>query len=162
MKRFVFRLESVLRVRRFELDRTVGDLARLEAERRRREDLVRGEVTRLAQGQAYLAAEAEQGADGERLQLRSDAVTSGRYRLARVERSVEDLSAPISEARRRVEHARARVRSLERLKENAAEAHHREGIAAEQAELEELAISRIAVERATAQRARAASEGRSR
>ncbi|MEM9174124.1 MAG: hypothetical protein AAGC67_02735 [Myxococcota bacterium] len=152
MKRFAFRLESVLRIRTFEFDRARGQLARLEEERARRETLVRGEVERIAQGRILLAAETQQGADGEQLQLRNDALTAGRFRLAAAERAVAELIEPIGEARRRLHHARSRVRSLERLKEDAAATHQREGRAADQAELEELALSRIGLERIAAGR----------
>lgn len=152
MKRFSFRLESVLRVRRFELDRARTELARLETERQRRQDVVRNEAACVVEGQTLLAAEADQGADGERIAMRADAVTAGRYRLARAERAVEDLAGSLTEARRRVHHARARVRSLERLEEEAAAAHERAERAAEQAELEELAMARIALERVAARR----------
>jgi len=153
MKRFVFRLESVLRIREFELERARVQLTALERERARREGLVRGEIERLAKGNELLEAEAREGVDGERLAMRADGLSSGRYRLGRAERSVVDMADPIAEARRRVHHARARVRSLERLKEEAAANHRREGEAAEQAELEELAIGRIALERNAARRA---------
>ena len=149
MKRFQFRLESVLRVRQFEFDRTRAQLARLEEERARREGRVRDEVDRLARGRDLLEKAVREGADGEGVALRHDAVTAGRYRLAQVERAVEELREPIAEARRRLHHARSRVRSLERLKEDAAEQHHREGLAAEQAELEELALARIALKQST-------------
>lgn len=152
MKRFRFRLESVLRVRSFEFDRARNQLARLEEERALREGAVRGEAERLAQGRSLLEAEVQQGADGESIALRHDAITAGRYRLARAERAVEEMLEPIAEARRRLHHARSRVRSLERLEEEAAAKHHREGLAAEQAELEELALSRIALEKAATRR----------
>ncbi len=152
MKRFQFRLESVLRIRRFEFDRARTQLARLEEERARREAVVRGEADRLARGRSLLEAEVQQGADGETIALRHDAVTAGRYRVAQAERAVEEMLEPIAAARRRLHHARARVRSLERLEEEAAARHHREGLAAEQAELEELALSRIALEQASARR----------
>ncbi|GEM_PF-1632003 len=159
MKRFAFRLESVLRIRSFEFDRARVQLARLEEERSRREAAVRTEVERLVEGRRLLEAETREGADGERLAMRHDAVTAGRYRVAIAERGVTELLEPISEARRRLHHARARVRSLERLKEEAEDAHHREGLAAEQAELEELALSRIALERVAARRRASAGEG---
>ena len=155
MKRFVFRLESVLRIRAFELERVRAQLAALESESNRRKGLVRGEIERLEKGRALLEAETASGADGERLAMRADGLSAGRYRLARAERSVEDMVEPISEARRRVHHARARVRSLERLKEEAEQTHRREGEAAEQAELEELAMGRIALDRIATRRAAA-------
>ena len=160
MKRFAFRLESVLRVRTFEFDRARTQLARLEEERARRASQARDEADRIAQGRVLLEAETQQGADGEQLQLRNDAITAGRFRLAAAERGVAELLEPISEARRRLHHARARVRSLERLKEDAAATHQREGLAAEQAELEELAISRIGQERVAARRVDVLTEDR--
>jgi len=160
MKRFQFRLESVLRVRQFEFDRTRAQLARLEEERARREGRVRDEVDRLTRGRDLLEHAVREGTDGEGIALRHDAITAGRYRLAHAESAVEELLEPIAEVRRRLHHARSRVRSLERLKEDAAEKHHREGLAAEQAELEELALARIALEQSTLGRAdRVAGEG---
>ena len=153
MKRFQFRLESVLRIRRFEFDRTRVQLARLEEERARRESRVRDEVDRLAQGRDLLEHAVREGTDGEGIALRHDAITAGRYRLAQAQRAVEELLEPIAEVRRRLHHDRSRVRSLEHLKEDAAERHHREGLAAEQAELEELALTRIALEQSTPGRA---------
>lgn len=160
MKRFHFRLESVLRVRRFEFDRTRAQLARLEEERARRESTLRHEVDRLVQGRDLLEHAVREGTDGEGIALRHDAITAGRYRLAQAQSAVEELLEPIAEVRRRLHHARSRVRSLERLKEDAAEKHHHEGLAAEQAELEELALTRIALEQSTPGRAeRLAGEG---
>ena len=142
MKRFEFRLESVLRLRRFELDRARALLASLERERARRAEAARVEQSRLAVGQTLLDEETAAGHDGERIALRADAVTAGRCRLGHAERRIEELEAPLAEARRRVAHAHARVRSLERLEEEAEARHRREGLAAEQAEIEELAIGR--------------------
>ena len=159
MKRFVFRLDSVLRIRVFELERARVQLAALEAECGRRESLVRGEVERLAKGSTLLEAETQTGADGERLAMRADGLASGRYRLARAERSVADMADPITEARSRVHYTLARVRSLERLKEDAEAKHRKEGLAAEQAELEELAMGRVALERHASRRALEADAG---
>lgn len=153
MKRFAFRLDSVLRVRRFELERARAQLAALESERLRREELARVEWARLVEGRKLLEAETREGADGERLGLRADAVSAGRYRFAQAERAVAELTEPLAEARRRVRHAHARARSLERLREEAEQTHRREGLAAEQAEIEELAIARVALERAGARNA---------
>lgn len=144
MKRFKFRLESVLRLRRFELDRARAGLASLERERAQREAAVRTERSRLETGQALLEEATAAGRDGERIAMRADAVTAGRFRLGHAKRRCEELEAPIGEARRRVAHAHSRVRSLERLEEEAEATHRREGLAAEQAEIEELAIGRYA------------------
>ena len=158
MKRFRFRLESVLRLRRFELDRARAQLAALEGERRSRLEALRVEHAWLDEGQRLLDEETSAGHDGERIAMRADAVTAGRFRVGLAERRAQELDAPIAEARRRVAHTHARVRSLERLEEEAAATHRREGLSAEQAELEELAIGRIALagleERRATQRVR--------
>lgn len=154
MKRFVFRLESVLRIRAFELERARVQLAAMQAERTRRQAVVDEEAARVEKGRAVLDEEAAAGVDGERLALRADALASGRFRLAHAERALGDLDEPLAEARRRVHHARTRLRSLERLKEDAATRHRVEGLAAEQAELEELALSRIALEQVARDRRR--------
>ncbi len=153
MKRFRFRLEGLLRVRRFELERARMQLAAIEGERARRVTVLQGEQARLEAGQRLLGLETSAGSDGEQIALRADAVTAGRFRVARAGRAVEDLRAPLAEARRRVDHAHSRVRSLERLEEKAEAEHRRLALAAEQAELEELAIGRVARARVDARRA---------
>ena len=65
MKRFHFRLESVLRVRRFEFDRTRAQLARLEEERARRESTFRDEVDRLARGAISSSTPSARGPTGK-------------------------------------------------------------------------------------------------
>lgn len=150
MKRFEFRLESVLRIRNFELDRARIHLAKVEQERRRRAAVVADFARRLVEGRALLEAETNEGADAHRLVMRAEAISAGRFRLARAERSLGELAETLNQARRRVKHAFARARSLERLREQAEDTHKREGLAFEQSELEELAISRIARERAAA------------
>jgi flagellar export protein FliJ len=144
MKRFQFRLEGLMRVRRFELDRVRNQLAVIEREWTRRAGLLKGEQARLEAGQALLKRAASHGSDGEEVAMRADAITAGRFRVARAQRALEDLNAPLVEARRRVDHALSRVRSLERLEEKAETEHRRLELKAEQAQLEELAMGRIA------------------
>ena len=144
MKKFVFRLQSVLRIREFELDRARIELSKLEQERARRAKLVSEAVEDLETGRRILADEAREGADGERLAMRADGVTVGRIQLQRAKFVLAELDPAIAEARERVREARVRVQSLERLRERRAETHRRESLAAEQAELEELSIARIA------------------
>jgi flagellar FliJ protein len=144
MKRFQFRLEGLLRVRRFELDRARSQWAAIEREWTRRAALADEERRRVASGQQMLERAAADGNDGEQVGLRADAVTAGRFRMLQAQQAVDALSGPREEARRRVDHAHARVRSLERLEEKAEAEHRRLALAAEQAELEELSIGRIA------------------
>ena len=144
MKKFVFRLESVLRIREFELGRAAAALAELEQERSRRASLVSEAEKKLETGRRILADEAREGATGERLAMRADGVTVGRIELQRTRILLAELDPQLAEARERVRAARVRVESLERLRERRAKAHRRESLAAEQAELEELSIARIA------------------
>lgn len=143
MKRFVFRLASVLRLRRFELERLRTEHARLVAERRRREAVVVEEIARVEKGRALLAAETRAGAAADRLALRADAQSTGRLRVAHAQERVQELEEPLAEAMRRLQKAHARVRSLERLEEKAALEHRRVEEAAEQSALEELANTRL-------------------
>lgn len=147
MKRFVFRLESVLRIREFELDRARIELSKLEQERTRRAELVSQATEHLEMGRRILADEAREGADGERLAMRADGVTVGRLQLQNAEFVLAELDPALAQAHERVQRARVRVQSLERLRERRAETHRRESLAAEQAELEELSIARIARQR---------------
>lgn len=144
MKRFVFRLASVLRVREFELDRTRMRLAQLERERTRRAAVLEKTAHCLEKGRQLLQAETEAGADGERLALRAGGVTVGRMSLEQAHKALLDLEPPLTIAREQVREARTRVRSLERLRERQAEAHRLKSSSIEQAELEELALARIA------------------
>jgi flagellar export protein FliJ len=63
--------------------------------------------------------------------------------LDQARQALRDLEPDLSTARQQVRDARSRARSLERLREHRAEAHRIEGLAIEQAELEELALARI-------------------
>jgi len=144
MKRFIFRLESVLRIREFELDQARIELTKLEQERTRRAERVAEASGQLDEGRRILADEMAEGADGERLAMRADGVTVGRIQFQRAQISLAELEPAIEEARERVRQARVRVRSLERLREHRAEAHRIKSLAAEQDELEELSIARIA------------------
>ncbi len=143
MKRFVFRLESVLRIREFEFDRARIRLARLEEERGRRLARVDLAVSRLERGHAILESESREGADGERLALRAGGVSIGRRDLESARVSLAQLEPALVEARDVVRRTRARVRSLERLRERREEEYRRASRAAEQAEIEELAMARI-------------------
>lgn len=153
MRRFQFRLASVVRLRSFELERARAQLARVEAERGRRVSVAREETERVARGKTLLDAETRQGATGDRLAMRADGVAAGRLRLAEAERAVAQLDPVVAEARRRVARAHARLKSLERLEAEQARRHRQAAEAVEQAEIEELAIGRLARMRAEGQRA---------
>ncbi|MHA7838242.1 MAG: hypothetical protein ACX98W_12380, partial [bacterium] len=61
MRRFEFRLESVLRIRRFELERERARMLRLEAEWRRRDSRAREVAARVEQGEERLGRIMEGG-----------------------------------------------------------------------------------------------------
>src|SRR5690606_32768238 len=77
MKRFVFRLERVLGIRRFELERARRALAEVENEAIRRATLLAEAERRLEQGRRQLDEDSAAGADGALLALRARAVRSG-------------------------------------------------------------------------------------
>lgn len=160
MKRFVFRLQSVLRLREFELERERTRLVQLEQERARRLAVLSDAEERLARGREILSRESREGADGFRLAMRADGVAAGRFGVARARHAFEEIEPPVAEARERVRVARTRVRSLEKLRDRQADAHRLESLAAEQAEIEEIALGRIARRVNAAREVRAGREER--
>jgi flagellar FliJ protein len=144
MKRFQFRLDGVLRIRNFELEREQEKLRELEAERRHREARILEAVSRIERGQALLRRDMELGVDGRRLGLHSAGLANGRYERTRAEAELEEMMPALDRARLAVREARARVRSLEKLREKRALAHREWGEKLEQAALDELAIGRAA------------------
>ncbi len=144
MKRFVFRLERVLGIRRFELERARMALAAVEAEATRLAALLAESERRFAEGRRLLEEETAQGADGPRLALRARAVRSGRTQWLFARQNVESFEPRRAKAREELRRCRARVESLERLRERRADLHRRAALAADQAELEGLAMARFA------------------
>jgi flagellar export protein FliJ len=144
MKRFVFRLERVLGIRRFELERARMALSVVEAEAVRLAALLAEAERRLAEGRRLLEEETVQGADGPRLALRARAVRSGRTQWLFARQNVESFEPRRAKAREEVRRCRARVESLERLRERRADLHRQAALAADQAELEGLAMARFA------------------
>ncbi|HPG25791.1 MAG: hypothetical protein H6748_21185 [Spirochaetaceae bacterium] len=142
MRRFRFRLEGVLRIRGFELERARVRLAQLEQEARQRRARLEQARAWLVRGGEILARETTQGAEGPRLAVRAEGVSIGRLAVARAERALADLVPALQAAREAVRRARMQVRSLEKLRERRAEAHRIAALAAEQNELEELALAR--------------------
>jgi len=144
MKRFVFRLERVLGIRRFELERARIALAAIELEAARLAAALVEAERRLSAGRRLLEEEMAQGADGSRLALRAQAVRSGRTKWLFARQNVETFEPKRVRAREAVARCRARVESLEKLRERRAEVHHKAALAADQAELEGLALARYA------------------
>jgi flagellar export protein FliJ len=142
VKRFVFRLDAVLRIRLFELERARLRLMQLEAERVRRELRVDAVRARLERGEARLREEMAAGIDGRRLGLHAMGLAVGRFECVRAETVLEQLRPELEEARQALREARVRVRSLERLREKRVQAHRERMQRLEQAELDESAIGR--------------------
>lgn len=143
MKRFVFRLERVLGIRRFELERARRVLAEVEVEAGRLAALLDDAARRLEEGRRRLDEESAAGADGALLALRARAVRSGRTQWLFARQNVEAFEPRRAKAREAVRRCRARVESLERLRERRADLHRHAALAADQAELEGLAIARF-------------------
>ena len=139
MKRFSFRLDSVLKVRQFELDRAKVALAKVEAERASRQAAVDKAEAQLEQGRQLLTADVAVGVDGEYLSMRADGVAAGRFKCLIAQRSLNELAEKLRIARERVARARVGVRSIERLREKREISHRKESLKLEQAEIEELA-----------------------
>ena len=154
MKRFVFRLEAVLRLRRFELAPARARLSALQAEWSRRETRVREAHARIEHGETRLREEMEQGIDGRRLGLHAAGLASGRFERAQAEANRDRLKPELEAQRRQVERLRIRIRSLEKLSERRASAHAARAHWLEQAELDELALTRVAHAIATSRSAR--------
>lgn len=144
MKRFVFRLERVLGIRRFELERARHALAVIEAEAARLAAAAVEAERRWREGQRRLDEETLAGADGASVALLARAIRAGRAKWMYARMAADALEPKREAARELVRRCRARVESLEKLREHRATLHKRTAMAAEQSELEELSIARFA------------------
>lgn len=144
MKRFVYRLDSVLRIRRFEFDRARQDWLTVEAERRRIAERVSSLSRRLDRGRTLLDRELRMGAASDRLALRAAANAAGRYDLERTQAELEALLPVWEEKRDGLRQAGVRVRSLERLRDGKERQHREASQRFEQKELDEIAMLRLA------------------
>ena len=144
MKRFAFRLERVLGIRRFELERARIALVQVEAEASRLAAAATEAERRLVEGRRLLEEETVRGAEGPLIALRAQAVRAGRVRWLFARQNVESFEPKRASARAVVRRCRARVESLERLRERRSDLHRKAALAAEQAELEGLAMARFA------------------
>lgn len=139
MKSFRFRLEPLLRVRRFELRRQAALLASARVEHGeacRREDCVTAERDRVARAASRLLAAGVTAGP-----LRDLALTGEGWRARGVTVAAERaaLSRALEEARAEVRAAHGRVEALERLRERRRERWRREAERVMQRDLDELA-----------------------
>ena len=144
MKRFAFRLERVLGIRRFELERARIALVQVETEASRLAAAATEAERRLLEGRRLLEEETVRGAEGPLIALRAQAVRAGRVRWLFARQNVESFEPKRASARAVVRRCRARVESLERLRERRSDLHRKAALAVEQAELEGLAMARFA------------------
>jgi len=143
MKRFEFRLDRVLGIRRFELERARIALAAAEAEATRLAAAMIEAERRFLEGRRLLEEEMAVGSDGRLLALRAQAVRAGRSKWMFARQAVESFEPKRARARELVRRCRARVESLEHLRDRRAELHRKSALAAEQSELEDLALARF-------------------
>lgn len=144
MKRFAFRLERVLGIRRFELEQARHALAAAEAEAARLAALAVEAERRFTEGRRSLEEQTLVGIDGASLALGARAIRAARARWLHARMQVESFEPRRAQARELVRRRRARVESLEKLRERRADLHRKQALSAEQAELEELSIARFA------------------
>jgi flagellar export protein FliJ len=144
MKRFVFRLDGILRLRQHEFERERRRWLLLENERRKRGAKVEDLSARLAVGQRLLSDEVSRGSDARQISLRARGLAVGRFQVAQAEARLSEIEAPCEAARKRMLEARQKVRSLERLCERQEEEHQTESLRQEQAALDEMAVLRAA------------------
>ena len=143
MKRFEFRLERVLGIRRFELERARIALAQAEVEANRLAAAAVAAERRFLEGRRALDQEMVEGCEGRRLALRAQAVRAGRAQWLVARQNVEMFEPKRVRARELVRRCRARVEGLERLRERRELLHRQASMAREQAEIEGLAMARF-------------------
>jgi flagellar export protein FliJ len=142
MKRFRFRLDTVLKVRRHELTLKRTDLSRAQAE-----------VRRLAEWLVELGKRAQQGSiqlyERARAGMSAGEFAAGYRGATAIHQTIgdartEEAAARVEVDRRRegVLDAHARVRTLEKLRERAQLEYSQHASRIEQAELDEIAARR--------------------
>lgn len=144
MKRFVFRLASILRLREFEFEQARARWAQLERERSARRAQVEESTERVARAQRRMADDVAAGSLGRELSLRARGLAVGRFLQAQAESRLEEMDEPCETARTQMIEAQVPVRSLERLRDKQAEAHRAAFLREEQALLDEQASLRAA------------------
>lgn len=144
MKRFVFRLERVLGIRRFELDRARIALAAAEAEAARLARVYEEATREVERGRRLLDDAASEGGDGALFGLLARSLRTARTKVLFARQAVDSYERERARARERVRACRARVESLERLRERREASYRKAAEAAAQNEIEELAMARFA------------------
>jgi flagellar export protein FliJ len=143
MKQFRFRLDTVLNVRRHELDLKRADLSRAQAEARRLAQWLVELGERAQQGAAQLYTRAQVG-------MPAGEFAAGYRGATALHQAIGDARIEEATAREEVDRtlqgvleARARVRTLEKLRERAQLEHSRHASRIEQAEFDEIAARTV-------------------
>lgn len=144
MKRFQFRLDSVLKLRRAALDAARRDLARVSAEM----EIARAEAEAARAIAERAASELESrtrcGVRAGEFSARSHALTRQLELRHAAAQRLRDALGRVAGAREEVTRAHIEVRSLEILRDRALEAHRAEERRLEQNDLDERAGQRRA------------------
>jgi len=144
MKAFRFRLDPVVAVRRFELDRAraaLGEAERAAANADERHQAWR--ERRSSSGEALVEAVAA-GVRAGGLHSAATALVSLGQRVAEAEAGLVEARRSASMRREAALAARTRLRALERLRERAALVHRRDEARREQRDLDEIGALRAA------------------
>ncbi len=138
MKGFRFRLDPILRLRSYELERRRAELVRADGFAHAARLQQRRLEADAKLGAARLESSAQAGADGALLSVTADSVASLFIQAANAERTTAELTAKAGKAREAMMEARQRVRSLEKLREHKLDEHRAEALRREIRELDEM------------------------
>lgn len=139
MKRFAFRLESVLKFRRFELEECQRDLALVLKQLAEVEHAIEQASVAASERAADFIARVRRGVASERLGLAQLGIEQA-FRSWRGDQvSREGVKIAVARAREEVTRAHTGVRALEKLRERAIERHRADCAREEVGNLDEVA-----------------------
>ncbi len=139
MKRFEFRLESVLNLSRYELDRAEAGLVEQE-ELLRREQLVLRDIQAEKRRLRIQRRDFQKVLDFTMMEIVSRCEEGVDFRITTQELKLVDIHKELTRRRRELKDARQKHRMYEKLKEKALEEHKRERQHYEQAFLDEISV----------------------
>ena len=142
MKRFRFRLDTVLGVRRHELTLKRAELSRAQVEAQRIAKWLAQVGERAEQGSTTLHALAQAGIPAGEFAAGYRGAAVLLRAIGEVRTRETEALAAVGRARQAVLQAHTRVRALEKLRERAQLEYNREAARIEQAEFDEIAARR--------------------
>ncbi|MCP4039623.1 MAG: flagellar export protein FliJ [bacterium] len=142
MKRFVFRLESVLKLRRHELELCQRALGSAQERYKGIEQAMEAAGGAAAERAAEWIARARVGVVSERMRLSQFGVEQAYSVWREDQRRLEEARLVAEQMRHEVAQAHTRVRALEKLREHALERHRLESQREEARDLDEVASRR--------------------